>query len=143
MVFGLISHLPAPPHPASLPSLSLQFDKRSYAGGQYAPGPRELIKLNMTPPYAPGMHLQSFFSEGNVVTENGLGLMRLLVETFNGAVDTLSVLPKGWTDLEAAKKAALPSEEAKKLADKVQAEIAREEARARGENVLRRASWRR
>lgn len=105
-----------------------EFDKRSYAGGQYAPGPRELVKLNHTPKWEPGLRLQSFFSEANQVTESGLALMQLLVDTFNAGVESLPTLPKGYTSLAEAQKAALPTEEARQLAQKVQAEIAAAEA---------------
>lgn len=116
-----------------------EFDKRSYAGGQYAPGPRELYKLNNTPRWEKGFHLQSFFSEANEVTESGLGLIQLLVDTFNAAVETLPTLPKGYTSLEEAQRAAMASEASKRMAEQVQAEIAREEeARKRGQGRRRR-----
>ena len=35
-----------------------EFDKRTYGGGQYMPGPRKLEKLPLPPPWEPGMHLQ-------------------------------------------------------------------------------------
>jgi hypothetical protein len=51
-------------------------------------------KLPIPPPWEEGMRLQPFFSEANVVTRSGLGLMRLEAEVFNEAVDSLSELPK-------------------------------------------------
>lgn len=39
-------------------------------------------------------HVQTFFENGAPVTPEGLELMRLLVHTFNAAVDTLPELPK-------------------------------------------------
>jgi len=38
--------------------------------------------------------VQTFFENGAPVTPEGLELMRLLVHTFNAAVDTLPELPK-------------------------------------------------
>ena len=90
-----------------------QFDKRSYCGGQYAPGPRRLERIPEPPAWEEGLHLQvrclrrvcsvaspnslptqPFFENGAPVTPEGLELMRLLVHTFNAAVDTLPELPK-------------------------------------------------
>jgi len=68
-----------------------QFDKRTYQGGQGAEGPVVLKKLEMPPPWQPGMRLQA----NETVTPDGLRLMALLVETFNAAVDSLPLLPKG------------------------------------------------
>lgn len=104
-----------------------EFDKRSYGGGQYNNGPRLLEKLPIPPAWEKGMHLQSFFADANEVTESGLALMRLEAETFNAAVESLPELPKGWTDRAAAEAAAQPSQEARELAAKVQAEIAEQE----------------
>lgn len=81
-----------------------QFDKRSYAGGQGAPGPVKLERLPPTPPWRPGMRLQA----NETVTRDGLALMALLVDTFNAAVDSLPELPEGFTSLEAAREAARP-----------------------------------
>jgi hypothetical protein len=81
-----------------------QFDKRSYGGGQGAPGPVRLVKLDQPPPWREGMRLQA----NETVTPDGLALMALLVDTFNAAVDSLTELPKGWTSLEAAQEAARP-----------------------------------
>ena len=90
-----------------------QFDKRSYCGGQYAPGPRRLERIPEPPVWEEGLHLQvrceqrvlsvgepdcrptqPFFENGAPVTPEGLELMRLLVHTFNAAVDALPELPK-------------------------------------------------
>ena len=35
-----------------------QFDKRSYCGGQYAPGPRRLERIPEPPVWEEGLHLQ-------------------------------------------------------------------------------------
>ena len=35
-----------------------QFDKRSYCGGQYAPGPRRLVRIPEPPVWEEGLHLQ-------------------------------------------------------------------------------------
>jgi len=114
-----------------------QFDKREYCGGQYAPGPRKLIKIPEPPVWQTGLHLQSFFAIGNAITPSGLELMRLFVHTFNAAVDSLSELPKGWTDRAAAEAAALPSKESQILADKVQGQIAAREAAKKAGQVRR------
>jgi hypothetical protein len=50
-----------------------------------------LKKLDMPPPWQPGMRLQA----NETVTPDGLRLMALLVETFNAAVESLPLLPKG------------------------------------------------
>lgn len=114
------------------------FDKRSYCGGQYAPGPRKLEKIPDPPAFEAGLHLQSFFAIGNAITPSGLELMRLFVRTFNAAVDSLPELPKGWSDRAAAEAAALPSKESQVLADKVQAELAAKEAAKKGGQIRRR-----
>jgi hypothetical protein len=36
----------------------VQFDKRTYCGGQYAPGPRRLERLPEPPVWEEGLHLQ-------------------------------------------------------------------------------------
>ena len=86
------------------------------------------------------------------MTREGLELMRLLVHTFNAAVDALPELPlvrhpsgapappprltppppapcppQGFTDRAAAEAAALPSREAQVLADEVQRQVAAKE----------------
>ena len=84
------------------------------------------------------------------MTRDGLELMRLLVHTFNAAVDALPELPlvrhpswapcsaaaahppppppaQGFTDRAAAEAAALPSREAQVLADEVQRQVAAKE----------------
>ena len=85
------------------------------------------------------------------MTRDGLELMRLLVHTFNAAVDALPELPlvrhpsgapcsaaatqpplalfppPGFTDRAAAEAAALPSREAQVLADEVQRQVAAKE----------------
>jgi len=78
------------------------FDKRTYAGGQGAEGPVPLQKLATPPPWQPGMRLQA----NETVTPDGLRLMALLVEVFNAAVETLPLLPKGFTDRATAVAAA-------------------------------------
>lgn len=103
-------------------NLVWEFDKRTYTGGQYAPGPRALERIPEPPAWDPaaGLHLQKFFSNGAPVTPSGLELMRLFVHTFNAAVDSLPLLPAGWTDHAAAAAAALPSKASQELADRVQ-----------------------
>ena len=80
------------------------FDKRSYGGGQGSEGPVRVTLLPQPPAWQPGMRLQA----NETVTEDGLALMKLLVDTFNAAAQTLSELPKGWTDRAAAVEAARP-----------------------------------
>jgi hypothetical protein len=80
------------------------FDKRSYGGGQGAAGPVRLEKLKPTPEWQPGMRLQA----NETVTQDGMALMSLLVDTFNAAVDSLPELPKGFSTREAAAEAARP-----------------------------------
>ena len=81
-----------------------EFDKRTYAGGQGAPGPVKLEKLPPPPAWTVGMRLQA----NETVTPSGLALMALLVQTFNAAVESLPELPMGWTTREAAAEAARP-----------------------------------
>ena len=81
-----------------------KFDKREYGGGQGSEGPVALTKLPLPPPWQPGMRLQA----NETVTPDGLALMALLVDTFNAAVDSLPLLPKGYTTREAAVAAARP-----------------------------------
>ena len=81
-----------------------KFDKREYGGGQGSEGPVPLTKLPEPPKWQPGMRLQA----NETVTPDGLDLMRLLVLTFNEAVDSLPLLPKGYTTREAAVQAARP-----------------------------------
>jgi hypothetical protein len=104
------------------PHARAQFDKRTYCGGQYAPGPRKLERIPEPPQWKEGLHLQarharvclrarpcpladtqsartcfflqSFFQNGVAISTSGLELMRLEVKTFNDAVDTLTELPK-------------------------------------------------
>ena len=61
-----------------------------------------LQKLATPPAWQPGMRLQA----NETVTPDGLRLMALLVEVFNAAVETLPLLPKGYTDRATAVAAA-------------------------------------
>ena len=63
-------------------------------------GPRE---QPLPPAWDPtrGFKLQA----GEIVTEEGLGLMRLMVERFNEAVRSLSKFPKGTTNMASVREA--------------------------------------
>ena len=74
------------------------FDKRAMRAATGSSGAFHVLEEHPLPPqWDPerGFKLQA----GEVVTEEGLGLMRLMVEAFNGAVRSLSRLPAGMKDM--------------------------------------------
>lgn len=77
-----------------------QFDKRQFRGGSGSSSVFTVLEEQPLPPKwdpARGFKLQA----GEIVTEEGLGLMRLMVESFNEAVRSLPKFPEGARDMEA------------------------------------------
>ena len=80
-----------------------KFDKRSFRGGEGSTNFFTVLQEQPLPPaWDPnaGYKLQA----GEVVTEEGLQLMRLMAETFNAGVRKLMKFPKGTGDAEDVRK---------------------------------------
>ena len=81
-----------------------KFDKRNFRGGEGTTSVFTVLEEQPLPPVwdpTRSMKLQA----GEIVTEEGLALMRQMVETFNEAVRSLPRLPEGMADMDAVVRA--------------------------------------
>ena len=106
-----------------------EYDKRTYNGGQFNEGPYVLHTIDLPPEWDPmrGFHLQ----DGAMVTESGLGLIKLLIVSLNDAISKLPVLPLGFSDRNAAVAAAKASPESVDAARREQKMLAEQREAAK------------